>query len=110
MAISWNIIVSQEKIQKFSHNTRSIFEPMDLIGIWTYMCCSLEYWGKKNVHDLPHIPIPEDQFEEIKQKYIPVKNVKNKYKNPTQKIKSQYKKAKRRFEIGQQMISNQFTK
>ena len=25
---------------------------------------------RKNVHDLPDIPIPEDQFEKIKQKYI----------------------------------------
>ena len=33
------------------------------------------------------------------------KNVKNKYKNLTQKIQSQYKKAKRRFEIAQQVIS-----
>ena len=74
---------------------------------------SAAHWStgeRKNVHDLPHIRIPEDQFEEIKQKYIPVKNVKNKCKIPTQKIKSQYKKTKRRFEIGQQMISNQFTK
>ena len=52
------------------------------------------------------IPFPEDQFEKIKQKYITAKNVKNKYKNPTQKIQSQYKKAKRRFEIAQQVISN----
>ena len=55
--------------------------------------------GKKNVQDLPDIPIPENQFEKIKQKYITAKNVKNKYKNPTQKIQSQYKKAKRRLEI-----------
>ena len=60
----------------------------------------------KNLHDLPDTSIPEDQFEKIKQKYITVKNVKNKYKNPTQKIQSQYKKAKRRFEIAQQVISN----
>ena len=55
--------------------------------------------GKKIVHDLPDIPIPENQFEKIKQKYITAKNVKNKYKNPTQKIQSQFKKAKRRLEI-----------
>ena len=55
---------------------------------------------------MPDTSIPEDQFEKIKQKYITVKNVKNKYKNPTQKIQSQYKKAKRRFEIAQQVISN----
>ena len=61
---------------------------------------------RKNVHDLPDIPTPEDQFQEIKQKYITAKNVKNKRKNSTQKIQSQYKKAKRRFEIAQQMISN----
>ena len=39
--------------------------------------------GKKNVHDLPDIPIPENQFEKIKQKYITAKNIKNKYKYPT---------------------------
>ena len=54
---------------------------------------------RKSVHDLPDIPIPEDQIEKIKQKYITAKNVKKKYKNPTQKIQSQYKKAKRRFGI-----------
>ena len=61
---------------------------------------------RKNVHDLPDIPIPDDQFEKRKQKYITAKNVKNIYKNPTQKIQSQYKKSKRRFEIAQQVISN----
>ena len=61
---------------------------------------------RKNVHDLPDIPTPEDQFQEVKQKYITAKNVKNKRKNSTQKIQSQHKKAKRRFEIAQQMISN----
>ena len=55
---------------------------------------------------MPDIPTPEDQFQEIKQKYITAKNVKNKRKNSTQKIQSQYKKAKRRFGIAQQMISN----
>ena len=55
---------------------------------------------------MPDTSIPEDQFEKIKQKYITVKNVKNKYKNPTQKIQSQYKKAKQRLEIAQQVISN----
>ena len=62
--------------------------------------------GKEKSHDLPAILIPEDQFEKIKQKYITAKNVKNKYKNPTQKIQSKYKKAKRKFEIAQQVISN----
>ena len=55
---------------------------------------------------MPDIPIQEHQFEKIKQKYITAKNVKNKYKNPTQKIQSQYKKAKSRFNISQQVISN----
>ena len=43
-------------------------------------------WERKNVHHLPDILIPEDQFEKMKQKYITEKDVKNKYKNPTQKI------------------------
>ena len=41
---------------------------------------------RKNVYDLPDIQILEDQFEKMKQKYITAKNVKNKYKNPTQKM------------------------
>ena len=41
---------------------------------------------RKNVYDLPDIQILEDQFEKIKQKCIAAKNVKNKYKNPTQKM------------------------
>ena len=49
------------------------------------MYCSLEHWGKKNIHDLPDTAIPEYQIEQIKQKYITAKNVKNKYKNPNQK-------------------------
>ena len=61
---------------------------------------------RKNVLDLPDFPIPDDQFEKRKQKYITAKNVKNIYKNPTQKIQSQYKKSKQRFEIAQQVISN----
>ena len=52
------------------------------------------------------IPVPEHQFGKIKEKYITAKNVKSKYKNPTQKIQSQYKKAKWRFKISQQVISN----
>ena len=51
------------------------------------------------IHDLPDIPIPDDQFEKIKPKYITAKNVKSKCKNPAQKIQSQYKKA-------QEVISN----
>ena len=43
-------------------------------------------WDRKNVYDLPDILIPEDQFEKIKQKHITAKDIKNKYKNPTQKI------------------------
>ena len=30
---------------------------------------------RKNVHDLPDIPIPEDQFEKLKQKYVTAKKV-----------------------------------
>ena len=40
------------------------------------MCCSLENWRKKNVHDLPDNSIPEDQFEKRKQKYITAKMLK----------------------------------
>ena len=70
------------------------------------MCCSLESWGNKIVHDLPDISIPENQFQKMKQKYVTAKNVKNQCKNPTQKLQSHYKKAKRKFEIVQEVISN----
>ena len=55
---------------------------------------------------MPEIPIPEEQFEKIKQKYITVKHARNKCKNPSQKIQSQYKKAKLKFETAQQAINN----
>ena len=61
---------------------------------------------RKNVYDLPDIQILEDQFEKIKQKYITAKNVKNKYKNPNQKMQQQYQKVKQKFEIVQEVISN----
>ena len=38
--------------------------------------------------------------------YCCSKNVKNKYKNSAQKIQSKFKKAKRKFGIAQQVISN----
>ena len=64
-----------------------------------YMLVIIEYWDQFGT-------LQNLQTEQIKQKYITAKNVKNKYKNPTQRKQSQYKKAKRRFEIVQQMTSN----
>ena len=56
---------------------------------------------------MPDIPIPEDQFVKIKQKYFIVKTFKKKYNNNTKKKKkkkkSQYKKTKQKFEIAQQV-------
>ena len=66
-AKSWNIIVSQEKIQKFIHNTRSSFEPIDLNGMTDIYLLLTGVLGKKIIYDLPNIPIPEDQLEKIKQ-------------------------------------------
>lgn len=31
--------------------------------------------SKEKTHDMPDIPIPEDQFEKIEQKYVTAKNV-----------------------------------
>ena len=48
---------------------------------WNDGHISAAHWStgeRKNIHDLPDIPIPEDQFEKIKQKHITAKNVKNK--------------------------------
>ena len=76
--------------------------------IWNDGHIYAAHWStgeRKNVHDLSDIPIPEDQFKKVKQKYITAKNAKNKYKK-YKKIQSQYKKAKQRFEIAQQVISN----
>ena len=56
--------------------------------IWNDGHIYAAHWStgeRKNVHDLSDIPIPEDQFKKVKQKYITAKNAKNKYKNPTKK-------------------------
>ena len=53
---------------------------------WKDRLICAAHWStgeRKIMHDLPDIPIPENQFEKIKQKYITAKNIKNKYKYPT---------------------------
>ena len=73
------------KIQKFSHNKRSSFEPMDLIAMADMYVLLTGVLGKENIYDLPGIPIPDNRLEKIKQKYVTAKNVKNRYKKSTQK-------------------------
>ena len=65
MAKSSNVIFFLEKIQKFSRNTRSSFEPMDLIGmIDKYICATHKRTGeRKNIYDLSDIRILENQFQ-----------------------------------------------
>ena len=54
---------------------------------------------------MPAILILEDQFEKIKQKCIAAQKM-LKTNTRTQKIQSKFKKAKRKFGIAQQVISN----
>ena len=65
MAKSSNVIFFLEKIQKFSRNTRSSFEPMDLIGMTDkYICATHKRTGeRKNIYELSDIRILENQFQ-----------------------------------------------
>lgn len=54
--------------------------------------------------DLPDIPIPSDQFEKMKQKYLTSQDVLNRCNIPTN-LQLTYKKTKRKFELVQQIIN-----
>lgn len=49
MAKSSNVIFFLEKIQKFSRNTRSSFEPMDLIGMTDKYVLLIKELGKEKI-------------------------------------------------------------
>ena len=59
---------------------------------------------RKNASDLPDITVPPDAHTKLQEKYVTSKNIFAKYKNPSDKIKPQYKKAKRKFELASQFI------
>ena len=54
---------------------------------------------------LPDIAIPSDQYAKINEKYTKAKHLLENYKNPNDKLKQQYKKAKRRYELANKLIS-----
>ena len=60
---------------------------------------------RKNASDLPDIAVPSDAYKKLQEKYITAKNLLAKYKNPSDKIKTQCKKAKRKFELASQLMN-----
>ena len=64
------------------------------------------YWRheeRKGINNLPDVPIPAAQFQNIREKFETAKNILKKYKTASQKLHIRYKNVKRKLEIASQM-------
>ena len=85
---------------------RKIFQTSGINWSQGHICAA--HWSnnvRKNTSDLPDIAIPSDQYAKICEKYNTAKSLLETYKNPNDKLKQRFKKAKRRFEIANKLIS-----
>ena len=86
---------------------RKIFKTTGMNWEKGHICSAHWSSGKRqNTKDLPNIVIPADQFEKIKQIYEAAQDLISKYKNPTEKLKTQLKNAKRKYELALQIIAS----
>ena len=84
---------------------RKVFQTSGMNWGKGHICAA--HWSsgfRKGTNDLPDVAVPSDQYEKMHQKYITAEKVLLKYKKPSDKIRTQFKKAKHKYELATQQI------